>query len=78
MFKQEIIYDKPSHLGTNVWGLSKQHMIKFYYSVIHAKLEREFSTSSTQTQTRLLMTSDIQISTIGSTRTDTTSTWQIA
>ena len=38
MFKQEVLYDKPSYVGTSIMDLSKLHMMRFHYEVIHNKL----------------------------------------
>lgn len=36
MLKQEILCTKPSYVGANVLDLSKLHMTKVHYDVIHA------------------------------------------
>ena len=43
MLEQEIIYDKPSYVGTSVLELSKLHMMKFHDDAMHAKLEVKYN-----------------------------------
>ena len=43
MYKQEIIYDKPIYVGTSVLDLSKLHMMKFHYNVIHKEFEGKYN-----------------------------------
>jgi hypothetical protein len=43
MFKQELIYDRPSYIGCSILGLSKVHMMKFVYEVIHSNLEGRYT-----------------------------------
>ena len=35
MFKQEVLYDKPSYVGTSIMDLSQLHILNFHYEVIH-------------------------------------------
>jgi hypothetical protein len=42
MFKQEIVYDKPIYVGTSILDLSKLHMMRFHYEVIHANFENKY------------------------------------
>ena len=41
MYKQEIVYDKPLYVGTSILDLSKLHMMKFHYDVIHKEFENK-------------------------------------
>ena len=43
MFKQELIYDRPSYIGCNILDLSKVHMMKFVYEVIHSNFEGRYT-----------------------------------
>ena len=42
MFKNEIIYDKPIYVGTSILDLSKLHMMRFHYEVIHANFDNNY------------------------------------
>ena len=39
MFKQELIYDRPSYIGCSILDLSTVHMMKFVYEVVHSSFE---------------------------------------
>ena len=43
MFKQKVLYDKPSYIGTSVLDLSNLHMMRFHYEVIHKNLEGSYN-----------------------------------
>ena len=43
MFKQELIYDRPSYIGCSILDLSKVHMMKFVYEVIHSNFEGRYT-----------------------------------
>ena len=43
MFKQKVLYDKPSYIGTSVLDLSTLHMMWFHYEVIHKNLEGSYN-----------------------------------
>ena len=49
MFKQEVPYDKPSYIGTNVLDLSKLHMMRLHYEVIHKNFEGNYKLIYTDT-----------------------------
>ena len=42
MYKQEIVYDKPLFIGTTILDLSKLHMMKFHYDIIHSYFEYRY------------------------------------
>jgi len=42
MFKQELIYDRPSYIGCSILDISKVHMMKFVYEVIHSNFEGRY------------------------------------
>ena len=39
MFKQEVLYDRPSYIGTSIMDMSKLHMRRFHYEIIHKNFE---------------------------------------
>ena len=43
MFKQKVLYDKPSYIGTSVLDLSNLYMMRFHYEVIHKNLEGSYN-----------------------------------
>ena len=43
MFKQELIYDRPSYIGCSILDLSKVHMMKFVDEVIHSNFEGRYT-----------------------------------
>ena len=43
MFKREVLYDKPSYVGTSIMDLSTLHMMKFRYEVIHKNFEGNYN-----------------------------------
>ena len=49
MFKQEVLYDKPSYVGASIMDLSKLHMMKFHYEVIHKNFEGNYNLIYTDT-----------------------------
>ena len=49
MFKREVLYDKPSYVGTSIMDLSKLHMMKFHYEVIHNNFEGNYNLIFTDT-----------------------------
>ena len=49
MFKQEVLYDKPSYIGASVLDLSNLHMMRFHYEVIHKNLEGSYNLIYTDT-----------------------------
>ena len=48
-FKREVIYDKPSFIGTSIMDLSKLHMMRFHYEVIHKNFEGRYNLICTDT-----------------------------
>ena len=42
-FKREVIYYKPSFIGTNILDLSKLHTMKFHDEVLHTNLEGNYN-----------------------------------
>ena len=42
-FKQDMIYDIPSYLGTSVLDLTKQFMMQFHVDVIHANVKGNYN-----------------------------------
>ena len=48
-FKREVIYDKPSFIGTSIMDLSKLHMMRFHYEVIHKNFEGRYNLIYTDT-----------------------------
>ena len=49
MFEQEVLYDKPSYVGTSLMDLSRLHMMKFHYEVIHKNFEGKYNLIYTDT-----------------------------
>ena len=49
MSKQEVLYDKPSFIGTSVFDLSKLHMMYLHYEVIHKNFEGKYNLIYTDT-----------------------------
>ena len=43
MFKQELIYDRSSYIACSILGISKVHMMKFVYEVIHNNVEGKYN-----------------------------------
>ena len=43
MFTQELIYDRPSYIRCSILDLSKVHMMKFVYEVIHSNFEGRYT-----------------------------------
>ena len=48
-FKREVIYDKPSFIGTSIMDLSKLHMMRFHYEVRHKNFEGRYNLICTDT-----------------------------
>ena len=52
MFTQEILYEKPSYIGTSVSDLSKIQMMRFHYEAIHKNFEGRYNVIYTDTGLR--------------------------
>ena len=49
MLRREVMYDKPSYVGPSIMDLSKLHMMKFHYEVIHKIFEGNYKLIYTDT-----------------------------
>ena len=43
MYRDRVVYDKQVHIGTAILDLSKLHMMKFHYEVIHKQFEGNYN-----------------------------------
>ena len=43
MYTDKIVYDKPVYVGTTRLDLSKLHMMKFHYEVIHKRFKGNYN-----------------------------------
>jgi hypothetical protein len=43
LYRKEVVYDKPTYIGTSILYLSKVHMMDFHYNVIHKNFEGRYN-----------------------------------